>query len=353
MTAQSPRVLAVLTVRNEGSFLLEWVAHARACGFTDILAFSNDCDDGTDRMLDRLATKGWVTHVPNPGPHPKGPQWQALKQADQHPLVQAADWILVCDIDEFVNVKTGDGTLQALLAALPGATAIALTWRLFGNAGVVEIEDHPVTDIFCRAAPPDLAWPWRSQLIKTLFRRDGTYAKLGVHRPRAPDATRLGAARWYDGSGRPLPDSFRSVRLFTPIGSDPYGLVQLNHYPLGSMQGYLVKADRGRANREASGFDLTYWVERNFCDVEDTTIHRLAPARQRHLATLMQDDELATLHLAAVAWRKARFATLMRNEEWRKLYGCLRMTPPSRALGAAEAQSVWKHGQGRPVDAGL
>ena len=345
MTAKAPRVLAVLTVRNEGSFLVEWVAHARACGFTDILVFSNDCDDGTDRMLDRLATMGWVTHVPNPAPHPKGPQWQALKQANHHPLVQSADWVLVCDIDEFVNVKVGDGTLQALLAALPDATAIALTWRLFGNGGVVDISDRPVTDIFCRAAARDLAWPWRSQLIKTLFRRNGTYGKLGVHRPRAPDAARIGLAQWYDGSGRLLPDSFRLGRLFTPIGSDPYAMVQLNHYPLGSMQGYLVKADRGRANREASGFDLTYWVERNFCDVEDTTIHRVRPARQRHMAKLMQDDELAMLHQTAVTWRRARFATLMRDEGWRKLFGCLQMIPPSRALSATEAHSVWKYGQ--------
>ena len=48
------RFLAVLTVRNEGAFLLEWLAHHRAVGFTHILVLSNDCQDGTDTMLDRL-----------------------------------------------------------------------------------------------------------------------------------------------------------------------------------------------------------------------------------------------------------------------------------------------------------
>ena len=48
------KVTAVLTVRNEGAFLLEWLAHHRAVGITDFLVFSNDCQDGTDRMLDRL-----------------------------------------------------------------------------------------------------------------------------------------------------------------------------------------------------------------------------------------------------------------------------------------------------------
>jgi len=102
------RVTVVLTVRNEGAFLLEWLAHHQACGVTDFLVFSNDCDDGTDAMLDRLDALGWLTHVRNPGPHPEGPQWAALKLADTHPLVTGADWLLPLDIDEFVNVHTGD-----------------------------------------------------------------------------------------------------------------------------------------------------------------------------------------------------------------------------------------------------
>ena len=108
------KITAILTVRNEGAFLLEWLAHHRAIGFTDFLVFSNDCDDGTDAMLDRLASLGWLAHVPNPGPHPKGPQWQALKAAEAHPLVTGADWLMHIDVDEFVNIRTGDGRLPAL-----------------------------------------------------------------------------------------------------------------------------------------------------------------------------------------------------------------------------------------------
>ncbi|NJS40551.1 MAG: glycosyltransferase family 2 protein [Rhodobacteraceae bacterium] len=146
------KITAVLTVKNEGAFLLEWLAHHRACGVTDFLVFSNDCSDGTDAMLDRLQAMGWLTHVPNPGPYPQGPQWAALKQADAHPLVRGADWLLPIDVDEFVNVHVGDRTIPALLAALPEATAIPLTWRLFGNAGVRGIEDRRVTESFTRAS---------------------------------------------------------------------------------------------------------------------------------------------------------------------------------------------------------
>lgn len=337
----SPRYLAILTVRNEAAFVLEWLAHHRAVGFTDFLVFSNDCTDGTGEMLDRLHKLGHLTHVRNDGPHENGPQWAALKRADKHPLKKAADWILFLDIDEFVNIHAGDRTLTALLQALPDATAIPLTWRFFGNAGVVRYTDQPVTGTFTRAAPVALYWPWRAALFKTLFRNDGTYQRLGVHRPRNPDKDRLAAAHWIDGSGRALPEAFLTQRIFSNFGQDNYRLVQLNHYALGAAESYVVKADRGRANREASGFDMSYWVERNFCQDEDRSILSLDPAPQ--LAALHADPEVARLHAEAVAWRRARFDQLMLQEPFRALFGRILMTPPTRALPLTEAQFLMSY----------
>jgi hypothetical protein len=342
------RILAILTVRNEGAFLLEWLAHHKACGFTDFLVFSNACNDGTDLMLDRLAAMGALVHIRNDGPQPQGPQWAALKAADRHPLMQAADWVLFFDIDEFVNIHVGDRTVPALLTALPDATAIPLTWRLFGNAGVVEFSDVPVTQSFTRAAPAVLHWPWRAALFKTLFRNDGSYGKLGVHRPRNPRD--LSGQCWRDGSGRALPLAFHRGRIFSDFGQDNYALVQLNHYALGAMESYLVKCDRGRANRDAPAFDMGYWAERNFCDTEDRSVLALSGATAPILAGFRADATLATLHSTSVAWRHARFAALMREEAWRSLFGRLLMSRPTRCLTPQEARLIWSHGQSLPMD---
>ena len=56
MPNTEPQFLAILCVRNEAAFLLDWLAHHRATGFTDFLVFSNDCTDGTDLMLDSPCT---------------------------------------------------------------------------------------------------------------------------------------------------------------------------------------------------------------------------------------------------------------------------------------------------------
>jgi hypothetical protein len=49
------RVLAILSLHSEGAFLPEWLAHQRACRFTDFLICSSD---DTDRILDRPPRTG-------------------------------------------------------------------------------------------------------------------------------------------------------------------------------------------------------------------------------------------------------------------------------------------------------
>ncbi|MEO0863825.1 MAG: glycosyltransferase family 2 protein [Pseudomonadota bacterium] len=336
--------LALLTVRNEGAFLLEWLAHHRAVGFEDFLIFSNDCDDGTDDMLDRLAQLGWLTHLRNEGPYDKGGiQFTALKTAAKMQQVKAAEWILPLDIDEFVNIHTGDGTLSALHAALPDATAITLTWRLFGNHGQVRHIDQPITETFPMAAPEILHWPWRASMFKTLYRNDGTYRKPGVHRPRSPVEERLGRAKWYDSHGRALDDQFKTRRIFSTYGRPNYGLAQLNHYPLGAMENYVLKADRGRAVHSDDMLGLDYWVERNFNTDRDNTIRRYDMARDALLADLRSDAMLADLHDAAVHWRARRFDQLMQQEPFRALFGRLLMAPPTRPVTRKAAQFMVRY----------
>lgn len=338
------RALAILTQRNEGAFLLDWLAHHRAVGFTDFLVFSNDCQDGSDLMLDRLAQMGVLAHLPNLPPYDKaGIQFSAMKRAADHPLVAQADWILPLDIDEFVNIHVGDRSLGALLAALPEATAITLTWRLFGNGGAVVFEDRAVTARFTQAAPAIMHWPWRASMFKTLYRNDGTYGKPGIHRPRAPDAARLDSARWFDGAGCELPARYHRTGLFSPFGRANHTLAQINHYPLGSMQDFILKADRGRAVHAGQRLGLDYWVERNFSTDADRSVLALAPRVQVERDRLMADPELAARHRGAVAWRHARFASLMRDEEMRALMGRLMMAPPSRPLSKAEAAPLLAH----------
>lgn len=99
----------------------------------------------------------------------------------------------------------------------------------------------------------------------------------------------------------------------------------------------MLKADRGRAVHSDQMLGLDYWVERNFNIETDTSINATAPARDQELATLKADPTLATLHEAAVEWRRARFDALMQQDPFRALFGRLLMAPPSRPVTAKAA----------------
>ena len=333
MTEQGGRLL-VTTMRNEGAFIPEWIAWHRRIGFTHFLVYTNDCEDGTDRILDRLALAGLVTHRPNPPEGKKTIQWQALTRARREPVLKAAEWIMVADVDEFLVIHAGTGRLDDLFAAAPEAGAFAVDWRMFGSAGRATYQPGLVSARFTRAAPASLVWPWRAVQFKTLFRNENL-RQLGVHRPKYEQGA---APVWADGNGKRL----RSPNGTVLTGAAPrYGLAQINHYALGSAEDFLVKADRGRPNRADLPIRLDYWLERNFDAVEDPSLARHAPALAEDVAALLAaDPELAVLHAQAEEWRRRRIAELTGQLDPFYLYAALLSSGPTRVLPMADQQAL-------------
>ena len=326
------RVLLVSTLRNEGPHLLEWIAHHRAIGVTDFLLFSNDCSDGTDAMLDALAPAG-VVHLHNTPAPGKSLQWSALKTAWAHDLRKRCSHILGIDCDEFVNLRAPLTDLADLWHAAGDPDALVLPWRLFGHNGQARLTPGPSCELFSRAAPPGCAYPVGATQFKTLFRAPGPFRQIGVHRPRAK--RKLAApARWADGCGKAMPPEFaQAEQRITLFGlPEASALVQLNHYSVRSAESFMIKRARGLPNRRAKPIDLTYWVERNFNTVEDSSIARLAGGTRAVLADLMALPGVADLHRAAIAHHHARFEALMRDPAEVQLYGRLLLADSSAPL---------------------
>ena len=112
------KILSASTVRNEGPYLLEWIAWHQVLGVTDFLVYSNDCDDGSDLLLNRLAEHGVLVHETHQPQPDRSIQWSALSAAWKHPLRKAADWMLISDLDEFPVIHTGEGRLTDLIGSL-------------------------------------------------------------------------------------------------------------------------------------------------------------------------------------------------------------------------------------------
>ena len=291
------RILLVATMRNEGPFILEWLAYHRAIGFTDVVVCSNDCVDGSPAMLHRLQQLGLLTHLPIDVRRGEKPQLTAYARAEAAPVVGEADWVMVLDADEFLNVHTGIGRVTDLIAAVPDATAFLVNWRLFGSAGHRAFQQGFVTERFTRAAQLEHGVNWS---FKTLFRGIDAYGcKLLPHQPRFPHADRLGALRYVDGAGRVLPryfcDESRGDFLQSEPGQVSWALAQVNHYNTRAWEDYLVKHSRGGGldiawDREAS------WAVFNRNEQADLSIAPKLPATKRLVAEWLEDDELRHLH---------------------------------------------------------
>jgi hypothetical protein len=310
------RILLVATMRDEGPFVLEWVAYHLATGFTDVVICSNDCVDESPALLGRLQELGFVTHLVNDcGPGDK-PQLAAYARAERLPVVRDADWAMVLDADEFLNVHVGGGRVTDLLDAVPHATAFLINWRVFGSSEHRRWKPGFVTERFTRAACRDHGV---NLPFKTLFTRIDAYqCKLLPHQPRYPQAARMPELRYVNGSGVELPPYFHDESRADFLQAEPglvsWELAQVNHYNTRSREDHAVKHRRGGGlniawEREAS------WAIFDRNEETDLSIRgKLAAARALY-ERLLEDDGVRRCHARCCELYREHAARLARGAD--------------------------------------
>lgn len=313
--------IIIACLKNEAPYIVEWIAYHRAIGVDKFLIYTNDCDDPTVEILERLQTMGVVEHRNNNAWKGKSPQQYALDNSRDEPLVKDADWIAHIDIDEFINIRCGNGTLADLFAAIPdGTTNIAMTWRLFGHNGVREFRDDMVIEQFDTCAPKFCPKPHTVWGFKSLFQNINAYEKFGCHRPNALNETMADRVKWVNGSGHDMTREARDKGWRNSKKSIGYGLVQLNHYALRSADSFLIKRQRGRALHVGRSIGFGYWVRMDWSNFRDQTIKRNIPRVRAQMAALMADKALKSHHQDGVDWHLAKAQHLRDLPEFRALY---------------------------------
>ena len=320
-TSSGHKTSIVTTMKNEGPFILEWLAYHRVIGVEGFLVYTNDCTDGTDTFLDLLQSKGYVQHRDNPFKSTDlKPQHAALQAAEKEPTITDADWVICMDVDEYINIKVGEGTLTDLYTALPDANMISCTWRLFGNADVHEFDPRPIIEQFDTCAEEITRKPHQAWGFKTLHRNIGIFKKLGVHRPKGLKPQLWDQINWVNGSGHPLPHTMYRNAWRSTFETVGYDMVQLNHYAVRSAESFLVKRDRGRVNHVDRDQGLAYWFRMNNNAVPDTSIQRMIPKLHAELEHLLADPDIRLAHENCIKAHRAKIDELRATDNYSSFY---------------------------------
>lgn len=310
-----PRHVLLTSVKDEGPYLLEFIAHHRVLGFDRHHFASNDCSDGTDLLLDALSEQGIITHTPNPLEPGDEPQATAYRRIRAAQGIDQADWIMVLDVDEFLQVGIGQGRVEDLTAlAGPEVDIISLNALSFGTTNDIHWRPGLVTEQFTRRLPSSHR---RNGPIKSLS-RGGRFRNLHNHNP--VDFTGKGPLRVLFGSGETLqlPETTRLVRQLRNIlpTEASHRIAYYNHYPIKSLEAYCLRQKRGRgavpAGQGEPRYDLKYWEIFAGADHEDHGISmRYGAALRAEIDRLMALPGIAAAQTEAEQRHRRMIGDLM------------------------------------------
>lgn len=306
-----PQKILFSAVKNEGPFLVEWIAYHRVIGFDRIVIVSNDSDDGTTELLDGLHAAGVIHHIHHSVGPDESPQGKAARVGNESGLFGDGDWVLWIDADEFLNIHAGQGRLDDLLALMGEAQGMLIPWRLFGDSGNATFPGRFISRDFRRASAAGQKYNYD---IKTLFKYRAGVLEFSpiVHRPVVLQPDQCKNTVFLNTAGLPIDEGWKSYRDWLDGidgGSDYYDaappdklwtLVQINHYAVRTPDVYALKKSRGRGfqpgyGRKVRHTDL-YYKRRNRNGRKDISILRHETATTREIETLKALPGIAELH---------------------------------------------------------
>jgi Glycosyl transferase family 2 len=284
-----------------------------AVGFDRIIVFTNDCDDGTDVILEAMSKFGPIEHYDNPPPYDAGSiQKQVLRRAYAMKHVKHAAWVLHIDADEYVNVTVGNRKIDDLIALHPDVDAIALMWRHFGSAsqsvwtGGSVIESFPL----CEGSLLDVE-KGEVAAFKTLFRPQ-TFKCMSVHAPKLPRHRKVPVVVNAKGVEMPTDTMMSKRGSGYRVGYQmlTWDNALLHHHHVKSDDLHRLKHARGDANRRSNSKRLIgseYYLQANRNEVRFDSLrqfrHKVLPWEQK----LRSMPGVGEAEQAAWAWFQAHF----------------------------------------------
>jgi hypothetical protein len=288
-------------MKDEGIFVLEWLAYHRLLGFDPILVVTNACRDGSDALLDRLADLGQVIHISQDVPSGRAPQDAGMDHVLRYCREQGLSHVLHIDSDEFVFFDQGD--LAALRDRTSDADVVALPWHALGDSGIIEW--HPGDLVLAKNIRSEPGPTPGETKFKSLFRVQ-SFARATDHNPLHP---LVDDPLVVTPDGKPLRNGTlyqeKSARFRPTAVACNVNSARIFHYGIRASDAFLMKNMRGdgQANDNGKyriGSDWHRAGNRN--DVEETRMQSVLPALRQLLSQWREDPVVARLERRCQDW---------------------------------------------------
>ena len=283
--------LAVVAIlKNEGRYIKEWLDYHLLAGVDHFYLFDNDSTDNYNEIIAPYVEAGLVTSTPLTG---KSPQFAAYDFA-------VRDWRFFCrymafvDLDEFIFPKTNRSiveTLDEIFSRAPEASGLAINWQLFGSNGHETADfSRGVLERFTRRAPVD--WvvpiphrdiPGGNSQIKTVANPRKIFLFSSAHFP-----IYFGAEYAINEIGGRV-DSYCN----NPVTAEK---IVINHYNVKSREEFLVKVNKGRADKNENYFTVEWFDMYDRNEVFDDGILRYRAARAENFSLPNDEQRFFRVH---------------------------------------------------------
>lgn len=251
-----PKVCICCIAKNENRYIREFIEYYQKLGIDHISIYDNNDPDGEvfNDVIQDYMDSGYVNIFNVRGA--KRYQNRAYTEFyDKHH--KEYDYIFFCDIDEFL-VLHFDETIQDYLtrSIFDDAQVIHINWKVYGDGDNIKYDPRPVMKRFTNIFEPERETPNSIMMydhVKSIVRCDVDPGAIVFRDPHTPYYPFLYVV---NNEGERIPNTF-NIRA-------TYKLAQINHYYTKSLEEFLSRYKRGRADiiddRNIDDFIQTFFM---------------------------------------------------------------------------------------------
>jgi hypothetical protein len=270
----------VAIFKNESHILEEWIEHYLNQGVDKIFLVDNGSTDNYYSILQPYISTSKVDLVKDTKKHAQ------VELYNKHFLskCRAYDWVIVCDLDEFIYGRKYCNSIKDFLSKVHDSfSQVFIPWKMFGSNGYDTMEKEQPSSVIStftkRINNNDTRYnrfrsftykgPIKYIYCKTIIRTK-YLLKIGVHHSETFNNRNMTSYVLQNNHIHPN-------KHFVEINEDiiENSALHLNHYAIQSFNWFMkVKATRGdisAANNE-NVRNKEYFKEYNFNDIEDNEL---------------------------------------------------------------------------------